>query len=128
MPDEMAWYPEEEWSVDPEWYEVTSGGTLRQCDILFGCPVLRLTGKLPWPLTPSATLPIKIETYDSIVLTQSCDLENSKIEDILLAQVIAWPVLVRQEVERNNQIVRKRDFRKKLVEGNIPGIRTLAQT
>ena len=36
MPDETAWYPEQAWSLDPEWYEVTSGGTLRQCDILIG--------------------------------------------------------------------------------------------
>jgi hypothetical protein len=120
MPDEMAWYPEQEWSLEAEWYEVTSGGTLRQCDVLIGCPVLRLAGKLPYPFTPSATLPIRIDYYDSIILTQSCDLENSKVEDILLAQVIAWPDYVRQELERNNQIVKKREFRKTLVDGNTP--------
>ena len=38
----------------------------------------------------------------------------------MLAQVIAWPVLVRQELQRNNQIVKKRDFRKALVDGNTP--------
>ncbi len=119
--DESSWYPEEDWSLDAEWYEVTNGATLRQCDILMGCPVIRLDGKLQWPVEPSMTLPIKIETYDSIILTQSCDLENSKVEDILLAQVIAWPVLVSQELQRNNQIVKKRDFRKALIEGNTPG-------
>jgi hypothetical protein len=121
MPDEMSWYPEQDWSIDAEWYEVTNEGTLRQCDILRSCPVIRLQGKLQWPITASTPIPAKMEKYDLIILTQSCDLENSKVEDILLAQVIAWPVVVRQEVERNNQIVMKRDFRKKLVEGNIPG-------
>ena len=104
-----------------EWYEVTDGATLRQCDILMGCPVLRLDGKLQWPVEPSTTLPIKIETYDSIILTQSCDLENNKVEDVLLAQVIAWSVLVRQEVQRNNQIVKKKEFRKALIDGKTPG-------
>jgi len=119
--DELSWYPEQDWSLDAEWYEVTNGATLRQCDILMGCPVLRLDGRLQWPVEPSKTLPIKIETYDSIILTQSCDLENRKVEDVLLAQVIAWPVLVRQELQRNNQIVKKKDFRKALIEGNTPG-------
>jgi hypothetical protein len=108
MLDELSWYPEQDWSLDTGWYEVTEGATLRQCDILMGCPVLRLDGRLQWPIEPSTTLPIKIEKYDSIILTQSCDLENSKVEDVLLAQVIAWPVLVRQEVQRNNQIVKKK--------------------
>ncbi len=98
-----------------------SGGILRQCDILIGCPVLRLAGRLPYPLTPSVPTPIGIEYFDSIVLTQSCDLENHKVEDILLAQVIAWPEYARQELERNNQIVKKRDFRKALMDGNTPG-------
>jgi len=80
--DESSWYPEENWSIDAEWYEVTSGATLRQCDILRGCPVIRLDGTLRWPLEPSAAVSIKIEKYDSIILTQSCDLENSKVEDI----------------------------------------------
>ncbi len=126
MPDELSWYPEHEWSLDAEWYEVTSSATLRQCDILLACPVLRLDSTLHWPLEPSKALPIKIETYDSIILTQSCDLENRKIEDVLLAQVIAWPTLVRQELQRNNQIVKKRDFRKALIEGKHSCISTRA--
>src|SRR5271157_131648 len=121
MLDELSWYPEQDWSLDTEWYEVTDGATLRQCDILMGCPVLRLDGRLQWPVEPSATLPIRIEKYDSIILTQSCDLENRKVEDVLLAQVIAWRVLVRQELERNNQIVKKKEFRKALIDGNTPG-------
>jgi hypothetical protein len=121
MVDESSWYPEGDWGLDTEWYEVTTGATLRQCDILMGCPVIRLDGGLQWPLTPSTTLRIKIEYYDSVILTQSCDLENSKVQDILLAQVIAWPVVVRQELQRNNQIVKKREFRKALIDGNTPG-------
>ncbi len=125
MPDEMSWYPVQGWTLDDEWYEVTNGGTLRQCDILRGCPVIRLDGKLQWPIDASSPIPAKFQKYDLIILTQSCDLENSKVEDILLAQVNAWPAVVRLEIERNNQIVKKRDFRKKLVEGNIPGLALL---
>ncbi|MGC8638302.1 MAG: hypothetical protein ACP5XB_00310 [Isosphaeraceae bacterium] len=121
MLDEMSWYSRQDWSLDAEWYEVTNGSTLRQCDILFGCPVFRLGGSMHWPIEPSESLPIRIEKYDSIILTQSCDLENNKVEDILLAQIIAWPAAVRQELARGNQIVNKRDYRKALIEGNTPG-------
>ena len=110
-----------DWSLDAEWYEVTNGATLRQCDIISGLPRYTPRREIRWPVEPSDRLPVKIETYDSIILTQSCDLENSKVEDILLAQVISWPVVVRKELERGNQIVKKRDFRKALIEGNTPG-------
>jgi hypothetical protein len=48
-------------------------------------------------------------------------LENDKVEDILLAQVLAWPDVVRQELQRNNQIGKKKDFRKAIIDGNTPG-------
>lgn len=118
MVDESSWYPEQGWGHDGEWYEVTNGATLRQCDIIMGCPVIRLDGFVEWP---AESLDVTADTYDSIVLTQSCDLENSKVEDVLLAQVIAWPELVRQESGSGNTIVKARAFRKALVDGNIPG-------
>ena len=34
---------------------------------------------------------LQFEKYDSIILTQSCDLENEKVGDILLAQVSNGP-------------------------------------
>jgi hypothetical protein len=92
--DESSWYPEGDWSLRSEWYEIASGQTLRQCDILLGCPVLEIAGRIQRPIPESGTLPIQIERYDSIILTQSCDLENEKVEDILLAQVITWPSAV----------------------------------
>ena len=121
MTDESSWYPEGDWGLGFEWYEIVSGETLRQCDILLGCPVLKIAGRLQWPIPRAATLPIQFETYDSIVLTQSCDLENAKVEDILMAQVIVWPTLVRQELQRNNQLIKSKNYRKALVDGNTPG-------
>jgi hypothetical protein len=58
-------------------------------------------------------------------LTQSCDLENDKVQDVLLARVLAWTDVVRTEVETGNEAVRGSKFRKLLVEGNIPGMSLL---
>lgn len=57
----------------------------------------------------------------SIILSQSCDAENQKVEDVLVAQVFSRHAVVRQELERNDRIVTKREFRKRLIEGNQPG-------
>ena len=111
MVEESSWNPEGTRSPESDWYEITSGGILRQCDILIGCPILRIAGNLQWPLPQSDALPLQFEKYDSIVLTQSCDLENDKVGDILLAQVIAWPALVRQALQQGNQYIKSKQYR-----------------
>jgi len=121
MVEESSEYPQGASSPETKWYEITSGRGLRQCDILMGCPILKLAGPLQWPILQAGPLPLQFETYDSIILTQSCDLENEKVEDILMAQVIAWPTLVRQELQRNNQLVKSRRYRKALIDGDTPG-------
>src|SRR5262249_1445507 len=53
-----------------------------------------------------------------------CDLENDKVEDILLAQVIAWPEAVRA-AGTDNPAIRSREFRRALIAGNVPGLSLL---
>jgi hypothetical protein len=127
MTEESSGYPEGDSSLESKWYEIASGEILRQCDILLGCPILRIAGKLQWPIPQAGTIPLQFETYNSIILTQSCDLENEKVEDILLAQVIAWPTLVHQELQRNNQFVKSKKYRKALMDGDTPGQALLHQ-
>lgn len=121
MAEESSSYAEGDRSSESKWYEITTGEILRQCDILMDCPILKIAGTMQWPIPQAGTLPLQFETYDSIVLTQSCDLENEKVEDILLAQVIAWPTLVHQELQRNNQFVKSKKYRKALIDGDTPG-------
>lgn len=73
------------------WYAIVSGEQLQQGDILreFPQPYLELKpshikelrlGKHP-------DINIKIKTQDVIVMTQSCDLENSKVDNIILCPI-----------------------------------------
>jgi hypothetical protein len=103
------------------WYEVVRGEVLIQGDILTACPVFLVIGHLAWPLADASEIAIEAREVDLIVLTQSCDLENEKVEDVLLAQVIAWPDAVRAEVARGNEVIRSSRFRRQLVDGNVPG-------
>jgi hypothetical protein len=110
---------------EADWYEITQGSALLQGDILFRCPVFLAARELQWPLAADAEVGVRVRVFDLVVMTQSCDLENDKLEDILLAQVVAWPDAVRDEVGRGNEAVRGSKFRKLLVDGSIPGLSLL---
>jgi hypothetical protein len=110
---------------DHDWYELTEGGSLVQGDILMNCPVFTVCGGLQWPLQVTSQIEVEAKVFDLVVMTQSCDLENEKVEDILLAQLACWADVVQAEVERGNESVRSRKFRKLLVDGNVPGLSLL---
>jgi hypothetical protein len=108
-----------------DWCESTQGASLLQGDILLDCPVFAVSGSLTWPLNAAPVIEIEAKVFDLVVMTQSCDLENEKVEDVLLAQLAAWEDVVRVEAARGNDAVRSRKFRKLLVDGNVPGLSLL---
>lgn len=106
------------------WYEITQGDLLLQGDLITACPVSRIAREWVFPLKVE-NITADIVSADLVVMSQSCDLENNKIVQVLLAQVLGWPSIVREEVERGNASIKSRDFRKKLIEGNVPGLSLL---
>ena len=107
-----------------QWNEIVNDGILLQGDLLARCPVSQLSGKWSMPLAPEQVAVDFVATC-VIVMTQSCDLENDKVAQVLLAKWMSWEEVVRQEVGRGNLSVKSRDFRKKLIDGNIPGLSLL---
>lgn len=65
------------------WYEIVEGRTLEQGDILFQCPVFIPT-PLTFPRNENQEVSLDEAFYDVVVMTQSCDLENNKISDVVL--------------------------------------------
>ena len=66
---------------DFEWYEIISNSNnLSQCDFINDCPII----KPPKVIDLDAENDIQIDLINSIVMSQSCDLENNKIEIILV--------------------------------------------
>lgn len=61
------------------WYEnIKQSGNIFQGDLIPNCPILQ-------PPTNIETInEITIDEYNTVVLSQSCDLENSKIEIVLV--------------------------------------------
>lgn len=69
--------------VQNDWYEVVEGGTLEQGDILFKCPVF-VPDEIDLPYVKEQEVAGEFYEFDVIVMTQSCDLENKKIADVVL--------------------------------------------
>lgn len=110
---------------DTDWYEVVNVPDLLQGDILPRCPVVTVLDPLIWPLQAEAKFSVGVTARDLVVMTQSCDLENDKVEDVLLAQLVNWSQTLRNESQRGNQFIQSVQFRRQLIAGNVPGLSLL---
>jgi hypothetical protein len=110
---------------DSDWFEVVEGANLLQGDLLRKCPVLVPVTELTWPLPAQDSARLRADLIDVIILTQSCDLANNKVAEVLLARVVSWAEVVRDEVKKGNEAVKGAKFRKKLVDGEVPGLSLL---
>jgi hypothetical protein len=72
--------------IQYHWYERVSGTDLEQGDILVSCPVLLPSVDLVKNVD-AGNIDIDVEERDVIVMSQSCDLENSKIVEVILCPV-----------------------------------------
>ena len=111
--------------IDMNWYELIETAELLQGDLLANCPVFEPDKGVQWPIAANAEVGFRIQVLDLVVLTQSCDLANNKVEKVLLARVMPWQELVQNEAAAGNTAVKGSKFRKLLVDGNIPSLSLL---
>lgn len=106
------------------WWEEVTGSDLAQGDMLDGVEVPLVT---PLPDDGAGQAEIEVETvdFDVIVLTQTCDLEHAKQEEILVARVVSWIDFAAAQVTAGNQAVRSREFARNLRNGTIPPLHLL---
>ena len=102
--------------MSSQWWEVVKGPVLEQGDLLVGVPIFRVEG-----VARAARDDVEVieEEHDAIVLTQTCDLINDKVEDILVAVVLSYDGLVHRFGDTQAHIKGK-SFRKAVVNGNLP--------
>lgn len=90
------------------WYQVVNGDALEQGDILTGI------------ITPRAVIDtsgqglIRVGVGSYVVLSQTCDLENDKVQEVLLANVISYQQLAHEV----GDIARSTKFREALIQGS----------
>lgn len=110
------------------WYEVVEGESLLQGDLIPECPIPSIPGlhdAVASGLDQGDALSVDVTLIDVCVLTQSCDIDNQHVDEIVLAQVVSWQKAVELEEARGNTFTRSEKFRKIVVDGNAPSITLL---
>lgn len=106
--------------MDYPWHAVVSGPELQQGDILRDCPVVVALPNFSWP-TSNDQLPVDIQVYDVVVLSQSCDLVNDKIKDVVVGPHMSLP-----QLEQQSDFAKSRQGKEALRRGNVVGYHLLA--
>ena len=103
------------------WYEIVDNTvSILQGDILLSCPVfIPSPGYYP-SIKDDITLSIEVKEYDIIVMSQSCDLVQGKIDLVLVCPI--WPL---NEFERKDDFFKGRKGKEALRQGNVPGYHLL---
>ena len=113
------------------WYQVVhshhlaSDTLLEQGDILRDCLRFGVEGLDRWPPPQDAEVDIATDLVQAVVLTQTCDLVQKKVEWVLLAVVVPWPDARDAMVAQGNQAAKSSKFREALVQGNLPALALL---
>lgn len=68
------------------WYEVVNGDEISQGDIIENCPVIIIPSTDDFDLGDK--LEVTVSEIDVIVMTQACDLEQGKVENVILCGVL----------------------------------------
>lgn len=74
-----------------KWYKIVSGENLQQGDLICNCPIVKPPKILH---TPGEQVISKVQNYNVVVMSQSCDLSNGKIKEVLLCPYIKLSELV----------------------------------
>lgn len=96
-------------SAGPHWYEVVTGPKLEQGDVLTDLAAPRAVADEGAP----GGYRIRVGRGNYIVLSQTCDLENEKLQEVLLADVQAY-----QSDAYTVDRARSTAFRKALIQGS----------
>lgn len=106
----------------PDRWTATTGDGHEQGDLLRGLPVVHVEQV---DLSGTPTVRSQVQTIDAILVTQTCDLENEKIRNILLARVVSWADFAAAQFAAENTAVKGRSFRRNLIRGDIPPLMLL---
>lgn len=105
------------------WYDVIQESTLEQGDMFFSLQVVEPV------LSKTVTAGAEVETaaivrdFDIVVLSQSCDLVQGKLESVLVCP--HWSIDEYEAI--GGDFFRSRNGREEIRRGNVPGLHMLAQ-
>ena len=102
-------------SSEYPWYEVADDDKIMQGDFIPECPIIIP----PSEISEQKEFDAIIRNYNVIIMSQSCDIENDKIDLVLLCPV--WPL---EEMEKND-FIKSSKGKEELRRGNFTGYHLL---
>jgi hypothetical protein len=112
------------------WYQMVTGEALEQGDIFYNYPLPKVTPETIRAIqnheTPETYVDVNL--VDTIILSQSCDIENDNIDTVILCPIWLLADYEAQQVATNKwknakeRVKRKEDIR----QGNSPALHMLA--
>jgi hypothetical protein len=105
-----------------DWWTAASGTGHEQGDLLRNLPVVAVDGL---ELGDEPIVRTRVETIDAIIVTQTCDLDNDKIRNVLVARVVSWADFAAAQFAVGNTAVKGSAFRRNLIRGDIPPLTLL---
>lgn len=102
----------------PVWLNV-SGCTLRQGDLIQDCLVPSF--EPDYGTCEHQTYNVPVESYDCIIITQSCDLENNKAPLVALCPIYALNIW-----EQQDEFFKKKGSWEKVRQGRIEGLHMIS--
>jgi hypothetical protein len=106
-----------------DWWTATAGAGHQQGDLLRDVPIVHVESVEVAENT--ASIQSRVEVIDGIIVTQTCDLENDRIANILLARVTTWADFAAAQFAAGNTAVKGSSFRRNLIRGDIPPLMLL---
>ena len=96
------------------WYETIEGGSLFQGDLLHDFEVL-----IPEASAESDKVPAQYRKFDVVIMTQTCDIVQGKVESLLLCP--CWDLWEFIDVAKKKGVNWGKEQREALRRGNLPG-------
>ena len=100
------------------WYELIEDKQLVQGDILLSCPLI----SPPSTISPGKNVTADVCEYNVIVMSQSCDLAQGKIQLVLVC-----PIWEMTDFVKINESYKNDKMKETLRRGNLPGYHLLNQ-
>jgi hypothetical protein len=116
-----------------DWYEVVEGDELQQGDFFPSCPIavppttfVTPQSAEPSPEALSEALRVVVRTYNVVVMSQSCDLVQRKLDLVLVCP--HWPLSALENVEDESvrNFFRSRKGKEDVRRGYVPAYHMLA--
>lgn len=100
-----------------DWWAATTESGHEQGDLLRDLHVVSI-GRVDLD-GESPSVETTVESIDAIIVTQSCDLANTKLGNVLLARVVSWTDFAAAQFEAGNTAVKSTAYRRALVRGDL---------